>query len=79
MNVIENRNELVESYIKLIENDNLENLIKESDKVMIMGHTNPDIDAMGSSMGIYRLAKSMNKNAYIINSTIGTALENFKE
>ena len=46
---------------------------------MIMGHTNPDIDAMGSSMGIYRLAKSMNKNAYIINSTIGTALENFKE
>ena len=44
-----------------------------------MGHTNPDIDAMGSSMGIYRLAKSMNKNAYIINSTIGTALENFKE
>lgn len=57
----------------------LENLIKESDKVMIMGHTNPDIDAMGSSMGIYRLAKSMNKNAYIINSTIGTALENFKE
>lgn len=57
----------------------LENLIKESDKVMIMGHTNPDIDVMGSSMGIYRLAKSMNKNAYIINSTIGTALENFKE
>ena len=57
----------------------LKNLIKESDKVMIMGHTNPDIDAMGSSMGIYRLAKSMNKNAYIINSTIGTALENFKE
>ena len=57
----------------------LENLIKEYDKVMIMGHTNPDIDAMGSSMGIYRLAKSMNKNAYIINSTIGTALENFKE
>ena len=25
----------------------LENLIKESSKVMIMGHTNPDIDAMG--------------------------------
>ena len=57
----------------------LENLIKESDKVMIMGHTNPDIDAMGSSMGIYRLARSMNKNAYIVNSTIGSALENFKD
>ena len=57
----------------------LENLIKESKKVMIMGHTNPDMDAMGSSMGIYRLARSMNKNAYIVNSTIGSALENFKD
>lgn len=57
----------------------LENLIKESDKVMIMGHTNPDIDAMGSSMGIYRLAKSLEKNAYIINNGEGTALESFKE
>ncbi len=56
----------------------LENLIKEADKVMIMGHTNPDIDAMGSAMGIYRLAKSMNKNAYIVQSGINSALENFK-
>ena len=32
---------------------------------MIMGHTNPDMDSMGSSMGIYRLAKSLGKNAYI--------------
>ncbi len=56
----------------------LENLIRESDKVMIMGHTNPDIDAMGSSMGIYRLAKSLEKNAYIIHDGEATALENFK-
>lgn len=33
MNVIENRNELVESYIKLIENDNLENLIKNMKRI----------------------------------------------
>ena len=46
----------------------LENLIKESSKVMIMGHANTDIDAMGSSIGIYRLAKSLDKNAYIISS-----------
>ena len=56
----------------------LENLIKESSKVMIMGHTNPDIDSMGSSMGIYSLAKSLNKNAYIINSSETNTLENFK-
>ena len=57
----------------------LENLIKESDKVMIMGHTNPDIDAMGSSIGIYRLAKTLGKSAYIINNNIGSAVDISKE
>ncbi len=56
----------------------LENLIKESNKVMIMGHSNPDIDAMGSSIGIYRLAKSLEKNAYIITSDNPT-LQNFRQ
>ncbi len=56
----------------------LENLIKESNKVMIMGHSNPDIDAMGSSVGIYRLVKSLDKNAYIITSDTPT-LQSFKE
>ena len=56
----------------------LENLIKESNKVMIMGHANPDIDAMGSSIGIYRLARSLEKNAYIITSNTPT-LQSFKE
>ena len=56
----------------------LENLIKESSKVMIMGHVNPDIDAIGSAIGIYRLAKSLDKNAYIILNN-APALQNFKE
>ena len=37
----------------------LEKLIKESKKVMIMGHTNPDMDSIGSCLGIYRLSKSV--------------------
>ena len=57
----------------------LENLIKESKKVMIMGHTNPDMDAIGSCMGIYRLAKTLNKNAYIVNSDETPALDSFKQ
>ena len=56
----------------------LENLIKDASKVMIMGHTNPDIDSMGSSMGIYRLAKSLGKKAYIIDSTETNTLQSFK-
>ena len=56
----------------------LENLIKDASKVMVMGHTNPDIDSMGSSMGIYRLAKSLGKKAYIIDSNETNTLQSFK-
>ena len=44
-----------------------------------MGHQNPDIDAMGSAMGIYRLAKSLNKNAYIVYNGQSYALDTFKK
>ena len=56
----------------------LENLIKECSKVMIMGHSNPDIDALGSSIGIYRLAKSLDKSAYIITSN-NPSLQEFRD
>lgn len=56
----------------------LENLIKDSKKVMIMGHTNPDMDAIGSSMGIYRLAKTLDKNAYIVISENTPTIASFK-
>ena len=57
----------------------LENLIRESKKVMIMGHTNPDMDSIGSCMGIYRLAQALNTNAYIIISDEAESLKSFKE
>ena len=57
----------------------LENLIKESKKVMVMGHTNPDMDSIGSCMGIYRLAKTLDTNAYIISSDNATNLQSFKK
>ena len=56
----------------------LENLIKDSKKVMIIGHTNPDMDAIGSSMGIYRLAKTLDKNAYIVISENTPTIASFK-
>ena len=57
----------------------LENLIKESSKVMIMGHTNPDIDSMGAGMGVYRLARDIGKNVYIIDSQESNTLQSFKQ
>ena len=35
----------------------LEELMNSASNVIIMGHTNSDIDAMGSGMGVYRIAK----------------------
>ena len=55
----------------------LENLIKDANKVMIMGHINADMDSIGSCMGIYRLAKTLKTSAYIICSENTPALESF--
>ena len=55
----------------------LEELIKESENVIVMGHTNSDIDAMGSALGIYRIAKANGKDAYVVNETAGVSLDSF--
>jgi len=57
----------------------LEELIQEASDVMIMGHTNGDIDSIGASLGIYRLAKTLEKPAYIVNNTFGASLSSFME
>lgn len=57
----------------------LEELIEETDKIMIMGHTNGDMDSMGASMGLYRLAKTLGKEVYIVYNATGTNLESFIE
>ena len=57
----------------------LEELILETNNVVIMGHTNSDIDALGSALGIYRLAKTLGKEANIASGNIGIGLGNFVE
>jgi c-di-AMP phosphodiesterase-like protein len=44
----------------------LTELIMESDKVFIMGHKNPDMDAIGASIGIHKVAQMNEKEAYIV-------------
>ena len=55
----------------------LEDLIKEAKNVIIMGHTNPDIDCLGAALGIYRITKSLEKDAYIVLNAEGLTLKNF--
>ena len=57
----------------------LEELIEEADNILIMGHSNGDIDSMGSSLGVYRIVKSLGKEANIVNNTYGMTLKDFIE
>ncbi|MED3623728.1 DHH family phosphoesterase [Neobacillus thermocopriae] len=44
----------------------LRDLIIASDKVIIMGHKNPDMDSIGASIGIYKVAELNQKDAHIV-------------
>ena len=55
----------------------LEELMSECEKVIIMGHSNPDIDAMGSALGIYRMAISLKKDAYILTNSESASIKSF--
>ncbi len=57
----------------------LEKLIKESDNIIIMGHSNPDIDALGAALGIYRLATTLEKKACIVTNKEAKAIEGLIE
>ena len=41
-------------------------LMENKDRLLIMGHRLPDIDAFGSAVGIYRIAAALDKRAHII-------------
>ncbi|MBT2684855.1 DHH family phosphoesterase [Bacillus sp. ISL-37] len=44
----------------------LKELVIESDKVLIMGHKNPDMDAIGSSIGILKVAQMNKREGFIV-------------
>ena len=52
----------------------LRDSIINADKVVIMGHRLPDVDAIGSAIGIYRIAQSLEKPAKIIVNQVTSSL-----
>lgn len=52
----------------------LRDSIIAADKVVIMGHSLPDVDAIGSAIGIYRIARSLDKPAKIVINQITSSL-----
>ena len=50
-------------------------LLKESDRVFIMGHMNPDIDCLGSAMGLRSIINTMGKECYIVLNGINSSIK----
>src|SRR5699024_11340332 len=63
----------------------LRQLVKESDKVIIMGHKSPDMDSLGAAIGILNIVQSNDIDGYIIfnaddmNTGIYRIVESMKE
>ncbi len=53
----------------------LKELMGEASNVVIMGHQNMDADSLGSAMGVYRLAKTLDKEAMIVVNDYGVAID----
>lgn len=44
----------------------IRHLVKDADKVLIMGHRWPDMDSFGAAIGAYSICKYLDKDAYIV-------------
>ncbi|PRO64361.1 DHH family phosphoesterase [Alkalicoccus urumqiensis] len=44
----------------------MRDFVKESSKVYIMGHKNPDMDSVGAAIGILKIAQANKKEGYIV-------------
>lgn len=44
----------------------LKNIMEQCDNIIIMGHSTPDMDCIGSSVGLLACARDIDKSAYIV-------------
>lgn len=44
----------------------LRELMEAKDKVVVMGHSIGDVDSLGAAIGVYRIARTMNKKTHIV-------------
>ncbi|MCR5474829.1 MAG: DHH family phosphoesterase [Lachnospiraceae bacterium] len=57
----------------------LREIIENSDHIVIMGHKILDVDAFGSSIGIYRVARTFNKKVNIVVDEVTTSIRSMLE
>lgn len=52
----------------------LREIITGKEKVLIMGHRMADVDSFGAAVGIYRIATTLERKAYIVLNDVSTSL-----
>ncbi|MDI3537347.1 MAG: cyclic-di-AMP phosphodiesterase [Eubacteriaceae bacterium] len=57
----------------------LAELIKEADNVLLMGHQNPDMDCLGSAIGLLGVCRALDKEARIIIREINYSIKSMFE
>lgn len=53
----------------------LNEIITSKDKVLVMGHRLADVDSFGAAVGIYRIAKSLERKAHIVVNDVTTSMQ----
>ncbi len=53
----------------------LREILTAKEKVLIMGHRYADVDSFGAAVGIYRIATTLDRKAYIVLNDISTSLQ----
>jgi c-di-AMP phosphodiesterase-like protein len=57
----------------------LRDLIRESDKVIIVGHKEPDLDAIGAAIGVLKAVQVNNKDGFIVLDDINPSIARLME
>ncbi len=52
----------------------LKEFVEGKSKVIVMGHSIGDVDCFGAAIGIYRIAKTLNKKAHIVINQVTTSV-----
>ena len=57
----------------------LKELIEGKERVVVMGHSIGDVDSFGACVGIYRIAKTLNRKAHIVVDEVNSSFKQIME
>ncbi|MGN0155733.1 MAG: DHH family phosphoesterase [Lachnospiraceae bacterium] len=57
----------------------LREIITSKDRVIIMGHRYADVDSFGAAVGIYRIAKTLDRKAHIVLNDVTTSVQPLRD